>query len=112
MRYADLQVLSSTPEEAETSVVDLVSVASGNNRPEISMDEILSVMHQQGWEMTRGMIMDILKDNEMVERITKDKIILKNDNQVNPAQVVSKEAERNEKHVDKLAKTALNNIKK
>jgi hypothetical protein len=109
MRYADLKVLSSTPDEAKTSIIDLVSVASGNNRTDIPMDEILSVMHQQGWDLTRRMIMDLLKDNEMVERITKDSIILKNEDNVSPADVIDKEAERSKDHVDKLAKKAMKN---
>jgi hypothetical protein len=108
MRYADLKVVGSTPDDAKTSIIDLVSVASGNGRTEIPMSEILSVMHQQGWDISRRMIMDILQDNEMIERITKDSILLKNENQVDPADVIDKEKQRGAEHVDKLAMKAMN----
>lgn len=107
MRYADLKALPSTPDEAKASILDLVTVAIGNNENEIPMDDVLAVMHQQGWDLTRRMVMDILQDNDMVKQTTKDKIILQNDNYTDDTDNSEKAVEKGKDHVDKLAKKAL-----
>jgi len=108
MRYAELTALPATPDEAKASILDLVTVAIGNGKTEIPMDEVLDVLHQQGWDLTRRMIMDILKDNEMIKRTTKDKIILKGDTE-DTGDASQDEIEKSKKHVDKMAKKALKN---
>jgi hypothetical protein len=107
MRYADLTTLPSSPDEAKASILDLVTVAIGNNKTEIPMDDILAIMHQQGWDLTRRMVMDILQDNDMVKQITKDKIILQNDNEASPTDELKKDMQKGKNHVDKLAKKAM-----
>ena len=107
MRYADLKALPSTPDEAKASILDLVTVAIGNNESEIPMDDVLAVMHQQGWDLTRRMVMDILQDNNMVRQTTKDKIILQNDNATDDTDHSEKSVEKGKDHVNKLAKKAL-----
>lgn len=106
MRYADIRALPSTPDEAKASILDLVTVAIGNNKKEIPMDDVLSVMHQQGWDLTRRMVMDILQDNDMVKQTTKDSIILQNDNYVDDGDHSDKVVQKSKDHVDKLAKKA------
>lgn len=107
MRYADLRALPTTTDEAKASILDLVAVAVGNNRPDIPMDDIISMMHEQGWDLSRRMVMDILKDNDMVKRTTKDKIILNVEDEGEPGEVGKEEEEKSKQHVDKMAKKAL-----
>ena len=107
MRYADIKALPIMPDEAKTSIIDLIAVAVGNDKSEINMDDILGMMHKQGWDLTRSMVMDILKDNDMVKRTTKDKIILNVDTAEEPDQISDKEEEKSLSHVSKMAKKAL-----
>ena len=108
MRYADLTALPTMPDEANNSILDLVTVAIGNGKTEIPMEDVLEVLHQQGWDFTRRMIMDVLKDNKMIKRTTKDKIILAG-NSEDTGDASQHEVEKGKKHVDKMAKKALKN---
>ena len=105
MRYADLVTLPTTSDEAKDSILDLITVAIGNNRADIPMDEVLSVLHQQGWDLTPRMIMDLLQDNDMIRQITKDKIILNNENaDVADSWSDDKKVKKDKDHVSKMAK--------
>ena len=106
MRYSDLVTLPTTSDEAKDSILDLITVAIGNDRKDIPMDEVLSVLHQQGWDLTRRMIMDLLQDNDMIRQITKDKIILNGDNIDDDVDGYSNndKAEKDQEHVSKMAK--------
>ena len=106
MRYADLTALPTMPDEANNSILDLVTVAIGNGKTEIPMEDVLEVLHQQGWDFTRRMIMDVLKDNKMIKRTTTDKIILVGDTE-DTGDASQQEVEKGKKHVDKMAKKAL-----
>lgn len=107
MRYADLKALPMTPDEAKTSIIDLVMVAVGNGKTEIPMDEVLDTLHQQGWDLTRRMVMDVLTGNDMVKRTTKDEIILKNEDAEDPGEASEDEKDKSFDHVSKMAKKAL-----
>ena len=79
MRLADLQALPVAPDDAKASILDLLTVAAGNGRTNVPMKEIIDMMSSQGFNVTPGMIMDIVKGNEMVSRSTRSEIILKSD---------------------------------
>lgn len=105
MRYSDIVALPTTSDEAKDSILDLITVAIGNNRAEVPMDEVLGVLHQQGWDLTRRMIMDLLQGNDMIRQITKDKIILNDDN-IDVADDYSDDnkQKKDKDHVSKMAK--------
>lgn len=106
MRYAELTSLPGTPEEAKNSVIDLVTVYSGKNKSSIPMDEVVSMLHGQGYDITPRMIMDILQDNDMIKRITKDKIELKGGDE-DMGMIPDPEKEKTKKHVEKMAKKTI-----
>jgi len=107
MRYADLTALPTTSDEAKANILDFITVAAGNNKTEVPMDDVLALMHQQGWDLTKRMIMGVLKDNDMIKRITKDKIILQGDNEAEPGDASEREEEKSQKHVNHLARKAM-----
>jgi hypothetical protein len=53
------------------------------------------------------MIMDVLKDNDIIKRITKDKIILQGDDEADPGEVSDDQGQKSQQHVDKLARKAM-----
>lgn len=106
MRYAELMSLPSTPEEAKDSIFDLMSVYLGKNKSKIPMDDIVDMLGGQGYNVTPGMIMDVLRDNEMVKRITKDSVELKGSDE-DMGMIPDKEKEKTKKHVKKMAKKTI-----
>lgn len=76
MRYKELVSLPSTPEEAKNAILDLVTVYKSKKASSIPMDEILSVLHNQGFDADKRWVMDTLKDKAGIQRIAKDEVIL------------------------------------
>ena len=116
MRYAELITIPGTSEEAKNSIKDLVTVYLGKGANDIPMDEVLSVLHNQGWDLTRRMIMDVLKDHKGIKQITKDTINLKGGNEEaadeDTGEIPDPEKEKSQKHVKKLAKKAIDKTRK
>lgn len=106
MRYAELTSLPGTPEEARDSIVDIVTVYSGKNKPSIDMKEIIGMLHNKGYDLTPRMVMDVLQDNELIKRITKDEIVLKGGDD-DMGMIPDQEKEKAEQHVEKLAKKTI-----
>lgn len=76
MRYKEIASLPSTPEEAQNAILDLVTVYRSKDAASIPMTEILSVLHNQGFDADRRWVMDTLKDQAGIVRIAKDQVIL------------------------------------
>jgi hypothetical protein len=79
MRYKEISQLPGTPEEAENAVLDLVAVYQSHDVTEIPMNEILGVLHDQGFDADRRWVMDALQDKPGISRIEKDKVVLHTD---------------------------------
>lgn len=104
MRYKEIASLPSTPDEAKNGIMDLVAVYRSRDQASIPMDEILAMLHNQGFDADRRWVMDTLKDKQGIVRITKDKVILK---QEEPAEGPSDDQqEKSEKKVTKMATKA------
>jgi len=106
MRYAELTSLPGTPEEAKNSIIDLVTVYSGKNKSKVPMDDVVGMLRDQGYDITPRMIMDVLQDNDMIKRITKDAIELKGGDD-DMGMIPDQEKEKTKKHVEKMAKKAI-----
>jgi hypothetical protein len=111
MRYAELVTIPGTSEEAKNSINDLVTVYLGDGESEIPMEEIQQMMHDQGWDLTPRMIMDVLQDHKGITKITKDTIMLKGGKEEeadeSTGEIPNPEKQKAEKHVAKLAKKTL-----
>lgn len=105
MRYEELTSLPSTAEEAKNSMVDLITVYFSKNEPHIPMNDVLDMLRIEGYDLTPGMVMDILNGNRMIKRITKEKIELNNSDTTD--MISDKEKEKTKKHVEKMAKKAI-----
>jgi len=79
MRYSEISSLSSSPEEAENAMLDLISVYRSKDEASIPMEEILSVLHNQGFDANARWVMDSLQNKSGVRRITPDQVILQQD---------------------------------
>lgn len=106
MRYAELASIPGTPEEARNNIIDIITVYLSDNKTEIPMARVLKMMHNQGYDLTGRMVMDVLKDNDSVKRITKDTIYLKGGDE-DFGEIPDAEEEKAEKHIASMAKKAI-----
>jgi hypothetical protein len=79
MRYSEISRLPSTPEEAENAMLDLVAVYRSNDASSIPMQEIISMLHNQGFDADARWVMSALQGQAGVDRITKDGVMLHTD---------------------------------
>ena len=105
MRYSEISSLPSSPEEAQNAMLDLISVYRSKDAASIPMDEILSVLHNQGFDANTRWVMDNLKDKSGVKRITPNEIMLQQDN-VPDSEASDDEAEKSQEKVEKMAAKA------
>ena len=108
MRYSEISSLPSSPEEAENAMLDLISVYRSKDEASIPMAEILSVLHNQGFDANPQWVMDNLKDKSGVTRITPTEVILQQDN-IPDSEASDDEAEASK---DKVAQMATKAAKK
>lgn len=106
MRYAELTSLPGTPDEAKNSILDLVTVYVGKNKSKIPMEEVIDMLRNIGYDITPGMVMDVLQGNDMVKKSTKEFVYLKGGDD-DMGMIPDKEKEKTKKHVEKMAKKAI-----
>lgn len=104
MRLSQIQQLPSTPDEAKNGIMDLVTVYRSRDESSIPMAEILALLHNQGFDANRRWVMDTLRDKPGIVRITKDEVILKDDDEDAVSGV--DQQEKSEKKVSKMATKA------
>lgn len=104
MRYSEIASLPSTPDEARNTMMDLVTVYRSRDEASIPMSEILALLHNQGFDADRRWVMDTLKDKPGIVRITKDKVVLKQEEPVSGPS--DDQQEKSEKKVNKMATKA------
>lgn len=110
MRYSEIASLPSTPDEAKDSILDLVIVYRSRDKAEIPMTEILKMLHNQGFDADRRWVMDTLKNQAGIKRVTKDAVLLQTDEP--DGEVSDTEQEKSEKKVSKMAsKTARKSVR-
>ena len=105
MRYSEISSLPSSPEEAQNAMLDLISVYRSKDAASIPMDEILSVLHNQGFDANIRWVMDNLKDKSGVKRITPNEIMLQQDN-IPDSEASADETDKSEDKVSKMAAKA------
>jgi len=86
-------------------MLDLISVYRSKDEASIPMEEILSVLHNQGFDANPRWVMDNLKDKSGVKRITPNEVILQQDN-IPDSQASDDETEKSEEKVSKMAAKA------
>lgn len=105
MRYSEISALPGTPSEAKNTVLDIIAVYQGNNLNEIPLSVILKTLHRQNFDFDRRLIIDLIKNEPVIERITGDVIHLKSEE---PEDVLNpEEADKSKEAVKKMAKKAL-----
>ena len=106
MRYSEISSLPGTPDEAKNTIMDIMVVFKGKNKDEIPVNVILKTLHKQNFDLDRRMLIDLIKDDPMVKRISGDTIYL--DNPTDDTDIVSKdEGEKSKEKVEKMAKKAV-----
>ena len=104
MRYKEIASLPGTPEEAQNAILDLVTVYRSKDAASIPMTEILSVLHNQGFDADRRWVMDTLKDQAGIVRIAKDQVILQQEEP--PESASDEEAAYSKAKVTQMASSA------
>lgn len=108
MRYAEISSLPSTPDEAKNAIIDLVTVYRSRDESKIPMDEILGILHNQGFDANVRWVMDTLQGTDGVSRITPDAVQLQTD--VLDTDVISDKEEA--KSAEKVSRMAAKAAKK
>jgi hypothetical protein len=111
MRYAEISALPGTPEEAKNSVINIITMYSSKGKTKVPMQEVLATLRNEGYDLTPRMIMDVLQDNELVRKSTKDTIHLAGD-EADMGMVADQEKENSKKHVEKMAKQTMKKSRK
>jgi hypothetical protein len=106
MRYSEIATLPGTPDEAKHSVMDIVAVYQGNGKTEIPVNVVMKTLHKQGFDLDRRLLIDLIKDNESIKRISGD-IIYLDTGKEDTAFVSKDEGEKSKEKVEKLAKRAI-----
>lgn len=86
-------------------MLDLISVYRSKDAASIPMDEVLSVLHNQGFDANVRWVMDMLQDKSGVKRITKDSVELQQDS-VPDTTASDAEEKQSEDRVSKMAAKA------
>jgi hypothetical protein len=105
MRYREIQNLPISQEEAENSLMDLVSAYRSKDEANIPMKEILTTLHNIGFDANTRWVMDSLKSKSGVARILPDRVELQQD-QLNSGEISDAESHKSQEKVDKMAHKA------
>jgi hypothetical protein len=105
MRYSEITSLPSSPEEAQNSLMDLVSIYRSKDEASIPMKEILSTLHNQGFDANTRWVMDTLKDKSGVKRILPDRVELEQD-EIESSVPSKDEQDKSQEKVQKMASKA------
>lgn len=110
MRYAEITALPAPPEEADNSIINMVTMASSKNKGQIPMEEILAMLRIEGYDLTPRMVMDVLKKTKLVRKATKDMVHLVNDDadaEADIGMIPDREKDKAKKHIEKMAKQTI-----
>jgi len=99
--------LPGTPSEAKNSILDLMAVYQGKNFDEIPLDVILKTLHKQKYDVDRRLVIDLIKDEPNVKRISGNIVYLKTSDEDELDVVGKDEEEKSKEKVKSMAKKAL-----
>ena len=106
MRYSEIASLPGTPSEAKNAILDLITVYQGHNQNEVPLDAVLKMLHRQNFDVDSRLIIDLIKDEPIINRISGGTIHLNSEK--DDLDAVSKdEVEKSKEKVKKMAKKAL-----
>ena len=106
MRYSEISSLPGTPEEAKNSVLDIMAVYQGKGKSEIPLSVVMKTLHKQDFDVDRRLLIDLIKDEPPIKRISGDMIYLNTEDE--DTDIVSKdEGEKSKEKVEKMAKKAV-----
>jgi hypothetical protein len=108
MRYAEIAALPAPPEEAENSIVNMVTMASKKKMSELPMEDILAMLRREGYDLTPKMVMDMLRKSKLVKDATGDIVYLINpDADADTGMIPDERKADSKKHVEKMAKKTI-----
>ena len=106
MRYSEISSLPATPDEAKNAVLDIITVFQGKNKSEIPLSVVMKTLHRQNFDVDRRLLIDLIKDEPTIKRISGDMIYLNTGD--DDTDMVSKdEGEKSKEKVEKMAKKAV-----
>lgn len=79
MRYSDIAPLPGTPSEAKNVILDIITVFQAKNLSEVPVSSVLQVLRRQNYDIDKRMLIDLIQDQPMVNRINNGTILLKSD---------------------------------
>jgi hypothetical protein len=106
MRFSEIATLPGTPSEAKNAILDLMTVYQGKNINEVPLDVIMKMLHRQDFDVDRRLVIDLIKNEPNVKRISSGTVYLNSED--DELDAVSKdEEEKSKETVKKMAKKAL-----
>lgn len=108
-RYSEIASLPRTPKEAKNSIIDLVIAYRSRNIAKIPMKEILGILHNGGFDANVNWVMDTLKGQDGVNRITPQGVYLQ---QETPNDIGVTSMDQQAKSEEKVGKMAAKAAKK
>ena len=106
MRYSEISTIPGSPDEAKNAILDIVTVYSGTGKTEIPLRVILKTMHRQNFDVDERLVIDILKNEPSVKRIS-DGIVHLSTEDYDTEPVSKDEEEKSGETVKQMAKKSL-----
>lgn len=110
MRYSELYLLPGTPQEAKNVVLDILAVYQAVGKDEVPLDIILKTLHKQNFDIDRRMLIDLIKNQSPIDRISDGVVYIKTTEPEDLEDIEATsdtEEEKSRKKVEKMAKKAL-----
>ncbi len=107
MRYREIATLPGTPEEAKNLIMDMIAVYQGNDKHEIPITVMMKTLYKQGFDLDRRLLIDLIKDNELINRISNETVYL-NTGEDDLELVSQDEGDFSKEKVKQMAKKAIN----
>ena len=105
MRYSEIAALPGTPDETKNAILDIITVYQAKNQTEIPLTVILKTLHRQNYDVDRRLVIDLIKDMDVVKRISSNVVYLQTDDSDDVAG--KDEAEKSKDTVKQMAKKTL-----
>lgn len=105
MRYSEIATLPGTPSEAKNTILDIAAVYQGKGATEIPLGVVLKTLHRQNFDIDRRLLVDLIKNEPLIKRVSSDKIYLAAEDTTDVAG--KDEEEKSKEKVKKMAKKTL-----
>lgn len=114
MRYSEIFLLPGTPQEAKNVVMDILTVYQAVGKNEVPLETILKTLHKQNFDIDRRMLIDLIKNQSPIDRISDGVVYIKTTEpeDIEDVDLVSDtEEEKSKQKVEKMANKALKSMK-